>query len=191
VRRGRISDRSDNGQAAPTLHNLHLVAWRISGGFSPSGTSQASPKISSRQDGANPQRIDMTEPGNPSRDIFVPPKFHSISWCEAHLHLHSHLHNLGLTYRSINLHRLSISMTLPYINGVAVGSHPLISRMCKGSFAKRPHPRKVPSVWVPTPVLDIFMHWRLPMSYAQLVRKCAFILAILSGRRLSDLFNLK
>jgi hypothetical protein len=35
------------------------------------------------------------------------------------------------------------------------------------------------------------MHWLLPLSYAQLVRKCAFILAILSGRRLLELFNLK
>jgi hypothetical protein len=35
------------------------------------------------------------------------------------------------------------------------------------------------------------MHWTLPLSYAQLVRKCAFILAILSARRHSELFGLK
>jgi hypothetical protein len=62
------------GKLPPILHNLHLVAWRISGGSTPSRTSQAS----SRQGGANPQRIDKTKPGNPSRDIFVPPTFHSI-----------------------------------------------------------------------------------------------------------------
>jgi hypothetical protein len=82
-------------------------------------------------------------------------------------------------------------MTLPYINGVAVGSLPLVSQMCEGSFEKRPLLREVPSVWVPTPVLDFFMHWCLPMGYAQLVRKCVFILAILSGRLLLELFNLK
>jgi hypothetical protein len=82
-------------------------------------------------------------------------------------------------------------VTLPYINGVAVGSHPLISWMCKGAFERRPPPRKIPSVWDPTTVLDIFMHWPLPLSCSQLVRKCAFILAIISGRRLSELFNLK
>jgi hypothetical protein len=80
-------------------------------------------------------------------------------------------------------------MTLPYVDGAAVGTHPLVSWMCKGSFERRPPPRKVPSVWDPTPVLDIFMHW--PLSYAQPVRKCAFILAILSGIRLSELFGLK
>jgi hypothetical protein len=66
------------GKPPPILHNLHVVAWRISGGITPSRTSQATPKISSRQGGANPQRIDTTEPGNPSRDIFVPPTFHLI-----------------------------------------------------------------------------------------------------------------
>jgi hypothetical protein len=82
-------------------------------------------------------------------------------------------------------------MTLPYIDGALVGTHPLVSRVCKGVFTKRPPPRKVPSVWDPTPVLDIFMHWTLPLTCAQLVRKCTFILAILSGRRLSELFGLK
>jgi hypothetical protein len=82
-------------------------------------------------------------------------------------------------------------MTLPYVDGAAVGTHPLVSRMCKGAFTKRPPCRKVPSVWDSTPVLDIFIHRTLPLSYAQLVRKCAFILAILSGRRLSELFGLK
>jgi hypothetical protein len=53
------------GKPPLILHNLLLVAWRISGGSSPSGTSQASPKISSRQGDANPQRIDATEPGYP------------------------------------------------------------------------------------------------------------------------------
>jgi hypothetical protein len=52
-------------------------------------------------------------------------------------------------------------------------------------------PRKIPKVWDPEPVLDIFMHWSLPLSCAQIVRKCAFIIALLSGRRQSELFNLK
>jgi hypothetical protein len=94
----------------------------------------------------------------------------------------AHLHNLGLSYRTINLHTSTISMTLPYVNGAAVGTHPLVSRMCKGSFTKRPPPLKVPSV---------FMHWTLRLSYAELMRKCAFIFAILSGRRLSELFRFK
>jgi hypothetical protein len=66
------------GKPPPILHNLHLVAWGISGGSTPSRTSLETAKISSRQGGANPQRIDTTEPGNPSKNIFVPLTFHSI-----------------------------------------------------------------------------------------------------------------
>jgi hypothetical protein len=39
--------------------------------------------------------------------------------------------------------------------------------------------------------MDLFMHWSLPLSRAQLVTKYAFILAITSARRLSELFSLK
>jgi hypothetical protein len=35
------------------------------------------------------------------------------------------------------------------------------------------------------------MHWSLPLSRGQLVRKCALIIAITSARRLSKLFSLK
>jgi hypothetical protein len=66
------------GKLPPILHNLHLVGWRISGGSTPSRTSQATPRISSWQGGTDPQRINTTEPDNPSRGIFVPPRFHSI-----------------------------------------------------------------------------------------------------------------
>jgi hypothetical protein len=53
------------GKPPPILHNLHLVAWRICGGSTPSRTSQATPRISSRQGGAPTQRIDTKEPGKP------------------------------------------------------------------------------------------------------------------------------
>jgi hypothetical protein len=102
-----------------------------------------------------------------------------------------HLHGLKLSYRTINLHRSAISMTLAHIDGAPIGNHPLITRLVKGAFTRRPPPRKVASVWDPTPVMDIFMHWTLPLSCAQLVRMCAFILAVTSGRRLSELFGLK
>jgi hypothetical protein len=99
------------------------------------------------------------------------------------------LHNCKLSYSTINLHRSAISMTLANVDGAPIGSHPLITRLVKGVFTKWPPSRKVPSVWDPVPVKDLFMHWSLPLSLAQLVRKCAFILAITS--RLSELFSLK
>jgi hypothetical protein len=62
---------------------------------------------------------------------------------------------------------------------------------CARNLSRRDPPRKIPKVWNPDPVLQIFMHWELPLSCAQIVRKCAFIVALLSGRRQSELFDLK
>jgi hypothetical protein len=138
-------------------------------------------EISSRQGGDPPQKTATKELGKPSSTTFEPPKFLSYL---------AHLHDLGYASRTVSLHRSIISVTIPFINGVAAGSHPLVTRMCKGSFEKRP-PRKIPKVWDPDPVLQIFMHWNLPLSCARIVRKCAFIVALLSGRRLSELFDLK
>jgi hypothetical protein len=66
------------GKPPPILHNLHLVAWRISGGSTPSRTSLVAPEISARQGGASPQRTATKEPGSFSKDIFIPLAFHSI-----------------------------------------------------------------------------------------------------------------
>jgi hypothetical protein len=82
-------------------------------------------------------------------------------------------------------------MTLANVDGAPLGSHPLVTRLVKGDFTKRPPTCKVLSVWDPAPVMELFMHWSLPLSHAQLVRKCVFILAITSARRLSELFSFK
>jgi hypothetical protein len=101
------------------------------------------------------------------------------------------LHKRKLSYSTINLHRSAISLTLANFDGAPLGGHPLITRLMKGVFTKRPPTRKVPSVWDPALVLGRFMQWSLPLSHAQLLRKCAFIFAKTSARRLSDLFSLK
>jgi hypothetical protein len=189
---GRLSDGSDDGQAAsdpsqPPCSRLEDL-WRNNSLQDLPGNTKDILKAGWRQ--STEDRYDRAWQSfkRHLRSTNVPLDQVGVKHI---LNYIAQLHNLGLAYRTISLHRSTNSMTLPYVNGVAVGSHPLVSRMCKGSFEKRPPLRKVPSVWDPTPVLDIFMHWHLPLSYAQLVRKCAFILAILSGRRLSKFFNLK
>jgi hypothetical protein len=85
----------------------------------------------------------MEEPGKPLSIIFDPPKFlHEVCVRNILAYL-AYLYNLGYASRTVSLHRSIISMTIPFINGMAAGSHPLVSRMCKGSFEKRP-PRKIP-----------------------------------------------
>jgi hypothetical protein len=65
------------GKLPSNLHNLHLIAWRISGGSTPSRTSLATPEIT-RLGGARPQKAATKQPRSPSRDIFVLPMFHPI-----------------------------------------------------------------------------------------------------------------
>jgi hypothetical protein len=45
------------------------------------------------------------------------------------------------------------------VDGVVIGEHPLVTRLMKGVFMKRPSRRKVPVVWNPSKVLDVFQHW--------------------------------
>jgi hypothetical protein len=66
------------GKPLPILPHLRLVAWRICGGSTPSKTSQATSRISSRQGGDPPQKTATKELGKPSSAIFEPPKFLSM-----------------------------------------------------------------------------------------------------------------
>ena len=98
-----------------------------------------------------------------------------------------HLHDRKLSYSTINLHRSAISETLAPVDGLPVGQLPLVKRLMKGIFTKRPLPRKIPAVWNPSKVLDLFQSWPLPLSLAQLLRKTAFLVTIITARRHSEL----
>jgi hypothetical protein len=189
---GRLRDGSDDGQAVPdpsqpSFSRLEDL-WRINSLQDPPGNTKDILKAGWRR--ATEDRYDRAWQAFKRylRSAKVPLDQVSVKHILNYL---AHLYDLGYAYRTISLHRTTISVTLPFINGVAIGSHHLISRMCKGPFERRPPSRKVSLVWDPNPVLDIFKHWPLLLSCAQLVRKCVFILAIISGRLLSELFNLK
>jgi hypothetical protein len=151
------------GKPPPILHNLHPVAWRINSLQDHPGNTKDILKAGWRQSTEDRYDRAWQSSKRPLRSPNVPLDKVGVKHI---LNYIAHFHNLGLAYQTISLHSSTISMTLPYVNGVPVGSHPLVSRMCKGSFEKRPPPCKVPSVWDPTPVLDLFMHWHLPLSYA-------------------------
>jgi hypothetical protein len=74
------------------------------------------------------------------------------------MNYHTLLHSRKFSYSANNLHRYAISMTLANVDGTPIGSHPLVTCLVKGVFTKRPPSRKVPSVWDPASVMNIFMH---------------------------------
>ena len=71
-----------------------------------------------------------------------------------------------------------------------MGSHPLVVRALKGIRNKRPPKRKVPVFWDKQRVLDMFRHWKRPISLAQTIKKGAFLLMIQSAKRPSEVAHL-
>ena len=102
-----------------------------------------------------------------------------------------HLYEKRLAYRTICLHRSVISMTLPHIDGVAIGEHPLICRLVKGIFNKRPPARRVYDAWDVSKVFNVFSSWSAPLSLEQSQRKAAFLVAMATARRPSELSSLQ
>ena len=103
----------------------------------------------------------------------------------------SSLFSANLAYRTIILHRSVLSSTLPSIEGFPIGRHPLVSRLMRGVFLRRPPSRRVFQEWNVGDVLDVFRSWDSPIPHRHLQRKCAFMLAMASSRRPSELASLR
>jgi hypothetical protein len=135
---GRLSDGSDDGQAAsdpfqPPSSRLEDI-WRIYSLWDLPGITKDILKAGWRHSTEN--RCDRAWLSFKRHLLSTKVPLNQVGVKRILIYI-AHLHNLGLAFRTINLHRSSISMTLPYINGVAVGSHPLVSRMCERSFEKK------------------------------------------------------
>jgi hypothetical protein len=81
-------------------------------------------------------------------------------------------------------------MTLAPVDGVDIGEHPLVTRLMKGVFTSRPPKCKVPVIWDPSKVVDIFQHWPVPLPLSHLMEKGAFLLAIVTAKRAHELDTL-
>ena len=101
------------------------------------------------------------------------------------------LYRKNLSYSTINLHRSAISMTLPLLNALPIGQHPLVTRLMKGVHNKRPPTRRLFPSWNAGSVIQMFKDWSSPHSLHNQIRKTAFLLAMASTRRPSELASLK
>ena len=97
--------------------------------------------------------------------------------------------DLELQYRTINTMQSSISTTHPGIEGTAVGSHPLVSRLMRGMFNCRPPMPRYDRSWNIGTVIDFFTnHYKsASLTVLQLAKKAATLLAITNADRCSDL----
>ncbi len=53
----------------------------------------------------------------------------------------------GLQHRTINTIRSAVSMTHKQVEGTPIGQHPLVTRLLKGVYNKRPPMPKYSSTW--------------------------------------------
>ena len=68
------------------------------------------------------------------------------------------------------------------------GEHPMVRRIMKSILRLRPPNRKAPELWDPAKVLDLFQHeWPSELSLEQSIMKCAFLTAVCSAKRHSEI----
>ena len=101
------------------------------------------------------------------------------------------LYSKGLSYSTLNIHRSAISMTLPQVDGAPTGQHPMVKRLMKGVFNQRPPSRRLYPSWNASDVVKIFEEWPSPPQFKDLIRKTAFLLAMASARRPSELASFR
>ena len=98
----------------------------------------------------------------------------------------------GREYRSLNCYRSAISSTNLPIQGFAVGKHPLVCRLLKGTYNLRPPQPKYSSLWEVGKVLA-YLHYsgdNAGLSLKKLTMKLVMLLALVLAHRSSDLVRL-
>ena len=94
----------------------------------------------------------------------------------------------GKAYKTVLVHRSTLSAMLSPIDSFSIGNHPVISRLMKGIFHKRPPSRRMFQAWNPA---SVFEQLPSPDSFVGALSRCAFLLAMASSRRPSEVAALK
>jgi hypothetical protein len=102
----------------------------------------------------------------------------------------THLYDRGYSWSTIGIHRSTLSMTMAPIDCIRVGHHPLIKKLMSDVFNKRPSRRANPALWDPLKVLSIFQHWPVDLPLSNLIRKGAFLIALTTAKRPTELVAL-
>ena len=98
----------------------------------------------------------------------------------------------GLSYGSVNLARSALSSSLPYLDGKAVGQHPVICKILKGMYNRRPQHSRYSSTWDVDVVLE-YIREMSPLSILplrELTRKMVMLMLLTSCQRVQTLNTL-
>ena len=95
-------------------------------------------------------------------------------------------------YRSVNVARSMLSTTLGHVDGTNIGKHPLIVKLMKGLYNKKPPLAKYANLWYVNIILDFIsvMFSNEDLSFRVLSFKSAMLLTLSLMLRVSDLANI-
>ena len=95
-------------------------------------------------------------------------------------------------YRTMAGYRSALSSTLPPLEGVSVGQHPLVCRLMKGVYHQRPPLPRYAATWDVERVLELLQTWHPPgqLSVERLTWKLTMLLALAGAKRTVELRNL-
>ena len=98
----------------------------------------------------------------------------------------------GMSYSSLNVYRSAISSIHLPCEGRPIGEHPLVSRVLRGAFTRRPPQPKHQAFWDVEVVLSSLRELgdNESLTLGDLSRKLAMLLALVSANRSSDLAKL-
>jgi hypothetical protein len=102
----------------------------------------------------------------------------------------THLYDPGLSWSTIVVHNSTISMTIAPVDGTNIGDHPLIKRLMSGIFKERPSRQANLALWDPLKVKSVYQHWPVDLPLSSLMRKGAFLMALTTAKRASELVAL-
>ena len=98
----------------------------------------------------------------------------------------------GLKYRFLNCYRSALSSALLPVDGFHVGQHPLVARLLKGVFNRRPHEPRYAETWEVSQVLSYLRSLgpNEDLSLKLHSQKLVVLLALVLAHRCSDLSRL-
>ena len=104
-----------------------------------------------------------------------------------------HLFDLGLRYSGLNSARSSLSCVLPCFDGHNFGAHPLVVRLLRSFYNKRPPLARYATMWDPQVVID-YLREKTPLkdlSIKDLTLKLCMLLLLATCSRQQRLVSIK
>ena len=122
-------------------------------------------------------------------------KFHEVNCFEFSTHMVigflQSLFDRDVGYSALNTARSALSFVSSLLEGKKIGDDPLVCRYLRGVFNMRPSLPRFSSTWDPEIAFKFLDVNSNSLDILELSRKVAFLVAILSGQRISTLADIK